>query len=229
MRKVALFLLFITSACSAETAKEIPQGTWQYRISMNGHHVGTATVTTVYKEGNWISSMNMETGAGFIGNNSWQETVEDASFRPLSITSRSEIIRGKEIDTSESNTLFHDGSASLRSGEYSSTVALPDSIRLDGVYLLNELIQAGFTEGTRVNTLIYEPSIDPAEPVTVKIHVVDIKKITVNGRKYRTAVVHETVGTAKAIESYIDIATGVTLLVEMSMLNNHLKMELIDK
>jgi hypothetical protein len=228
VKRIAIILMVVTAAFTAcrQGLKTIPTGTWKYRLIVNGADIGSAVATNNIKDGNYVSTMDMEMDAGYIKNRTRQIVTETLDFKPVKL----EVYNTTEQDgqKNEMTTVakFNGLKVDLNTAATESTITIGKPFILEGNYFMKELIACKFKEGTLLKNYVYEPSVDIEEPVLVMVKVFGLENVSINGGKKKLIHLGYSIENLKNIDTYMD-EDGVTQKTTIVMLNN--KLELILK
>lgn len=219
-----LFAVLLTAAPSCRKgATRIPTGTWNYRLLVNGAPLGSAVVSNTVSDGRYVSTTDMQMDAGYVKNSTRVTVIETLEFKPVRLESCNRTVQNGQESEMKTVASFSGGRVDLDTGESKSVVNIKKPFVLEGNYFMNELIKAGFRQGTVIQHLIYEPSVDIEEPVLVLLKVIGREDVRVNDKKMNLIHLGFSMENMKNIDSYID-DNGVTQKTIITMLNNRLEL-----
>lgn len=146
---IIIFLFILITSCSGKTPTAIPQGTWEYRLLMNGVEIGTASVANTQKHNLFISTVQMDMILGKIKNSTRQVITETAEFKPVKLEIFNTVING--TDRQEINTVaeIKGDKIILTAGETSSEIKIGKPFILDGNFFMNHFIQKNSKRGPK--------------------------------------------------------------------------------
>ncbi|HOK00864.1 MAG TPA: hypothetical protein PLN03_00075 [Spirochaetota bacterium] len=215
-----LSLIVVIASCKS-TPAEIPLGTWNYDLIVNGVKAGKASVTSEKNNNTYITTSEMSLKVGPIENKSIQVVKESADFKPVSLDVTNTIYdssTNKKQEIKKSAT-FNGQKVTLTTGEYKSEFTIDKPFVLEGNFFFSELIKNKFKEGTVVKAYIYEPTVEIEEPILVIVEVQGYKDVDINGKVKKLLLLKQKVEKLKSLDVYIN-NEGVTEKVVIKMLNN---------
>ncbi|HOT44426.1 MAG TPA: hypothetical protein PLM53_02415 [Spirochaetota bacterium] len=227
MKKMLVFtaILLVSAGACRKGAGEIPSGTWNYRLMVNGAPIGRAVVTNRIVNNTWVSTTDMEMDAGYIKNTSRQVITETLDFKPVKMETHNRTIQNGQVSEVKTIATFTGNTVALETGEGKSTITVTKPFILEGNYFMNELIRNEFKPGTIIRNHIYEPSVDTEEPVLVLVKVLGREDVSINGKTKNLIHLGFSIENLKNIDSYID-NDGITQKTVITMLNNRLELVL---
>jgi hypothetical protein len=222
---VLTIILFVSAGACRKGAEEIPSGTWNYRLLVNGAPIGRAVVTNKIVNNNWVSTTNMEMDAGYVKNTSRQIITETLEFKPVKMETYNRTIQNGQVSEVRTIATFNGSKVELETGEGKSTITISKPFILEGNYFMKELIRNEFKAGTIIRNHVYEPSVDTEEPVLVLVKVLGREDVSINGKTRNLIHLGFSIENLKNIDSYID-NDGITRKTVITMLNNRLELVL---
>ncbi len=217
-RLYVLLIPIVFLCCGITVPEKIPTGTWKYQLKVNGTEVGNAIMTNTLEDGEYTYTTTLSMGNPVMSHTSTETIVETTDFTPVRLE-KEETTRqkGREIKTSLVAT-FQDKTVTLKEDGHTTTIKLNEDFVLDGNYLTHALIQKNYTQGTVVETRIYEPTIELGKTIPVKAEVTGIENITGGAKRIKTLHLRQSIGKVQSIDVYID-STGVAAKVIIQMMN----------
>ncbi|HOM87163.1 MAG TPA: hypothetical protein PLH80_06495 [Spirochaetota bacterium] len=226
MKKLSIIIVavvFSICGCDTDSPSEIPVGTWEYDLLVNGVQLGSATISNKVEDNHYVYSFDLTMGNGQTQSN--DVIVETLDCKPVKLEKhtyinapaqqRLDIIaecNGKQITLTENNN--------------KTVIVLDKDYILDGNYFLYQLIKNKFKEGRTIRHNVYDPSIEREDAIPVTITLVGKETIAINSIPYRAWRVDQSIGKIKNIIVYLD-DKGVVLKTSISMLN--MKLDVIRK
>ena len=217
-------LMISSAACKNKYPTAIATGTWHYTLLMNGVKIGTAVTSTQKKENQIRSEVEMTMELGAVKNRTRQIITETTDFRPLKLEIYNDIINGDKVQKVATIAEVKGKEIHLSTGGHSAKVKITKDFVFDGTYFMSRLIAAGFKEGTRVSSYLYEPTFEVEEPILVSVTMAGRERVTINGKSRNLIHLVQVIENFKNIDIYID-DNGVAQKAVILMLNN--KIELI--
>jgi hypothetical protein len=226
-KKTVLFLAIMIIAAGAchKVLGKIPTGTWKYRLIVNGARIGTAVVTNAVSGNRYVSTMDMNMDAGYIKNSTRQVITETLDFKPVKLEVYNRTIQNGQETELKTVAAFTGTRVDLDTGDAKSTFTIEKPFILEGNYFMNELIKCKFKKDTILSSRVYEPSVDPEEPVLVMVKVIGREEVQVNGKTMDLIHLGYSIENLKNIDTYID-DNGITQKTVITMLNNRLELVL---
>ena len=217
-----LLALLATAGCF-NAPGGIPSGTWNYALLINGNRVGRAVIASRIEGDNYVTSTELTMKAGSITNVSKQIITETKEFVPVKLESYNRIVTGERTQDINTIAVFKGRKVEIVSGEEKSTVEIGRDFRLEGHYILSQLIQGKFRKGMDVESWIYEPSIDPEAPVLIKARVAGRENVSIGGKDHAAIRVIEYIAKFKSFDMFLD-ESGALLKADLTMLNMNIQL-----
>lgn len=214
--------MFLAAGCF-NAPGEIPSGTWNYALLINGNRVGRAVISSRVEGVNHVTTTELTMKAGSITNVSKQIVTETKEFFPVKLESYNRIVTGERTQDINTVATFNGRKVELVSSGEKSVVEIDRDFRLEGHYLLSRLIQGKFEKGMMVESWIYEPSIDPEAPVLMKARVAGRETVSINGKDHAAIRVVEYIAKFKSFDMFLD-ESGALLKADLTMLNMNIQL-----
>lgn len=212
--------IIIAISCSSKPT-QIPEGTWNYDLLVNGVKAGRAVVSNSSSGGNYITKSEMYLNVGSIENKSLQIVTETRDFKPVKLEVLNTVTDKSGNSTQEINktALFKGNEVSLKSGDYESKFILKGPFILDGNYFFSELIKNRFEPGIMIKAYMYEPSVEIDTPILVLVETKGMETVMVGNKPMKLFHIKQRVEKLKSMDIYIN-DKGVTEKIVIKMLNN---------
>jgi hypothetical protein len=198
--------------------EKIPTGSWNYKLYVNRSEAGKARMSNELVNNHYITTSELTMKTGMVVNTSKQTITETKDFKPVRLETRNQIIHGKNIQSIDTVAEFKGREIKLLVNGEKSVVKIDRDFLLEGNYFLAKLIEGKFKKGMEIESFIYEPSIEHDEPILLKVKVIGIETIEINGVKHRAIHITQSIESTKSIDTYLD-ENGVTLKASIEMLN----------
>ncbi len=230
--KFRIFLpaLLIIAAMSCSSApSQIPEGTWNYDLLINGVRAGSAVISNTISGDNYISKSEMYLNMGSIQNKSVQIVTETKNFKPV----RLEVLNTVTDTAGNSNqeisktAVFDGGKVSLKNGDYESKFTIQGPFVLDGNYFFSELIKSKFKTGVTIKANMYEPSVEIDTPILVIVETKGFETVRVRNKTVKLMHIKQRVEKLKSMDMYLN-EKGITEKVVIKMLNNIFELERVE-
>ncbi|HPA72193.1 MAG TPA: hypothetical protein PKY31_07990 [Spirochaetota bacterium] len=202
---------------------KLPSGTWNYALLINGNRVGTAVISFRAEGDALVSTTELTMKAGAVTNVSKQIVTETKDFRPVKLESYNRIVTGSGTQEINTVAVFNGRKVELVTGSEKTTFEIDRDFRLEGNFMLSQLIMGKFKKGMIVESWIYEPSIDPETPVLMKARVEGRENVLIGGRELAAVRVIEYIARVKSFDMFID-EKGVLLKADLTMLNTNIQL-----
>jgi len=216
---ILLTALFIVSCRSVPGA--IPMGTWSYTLFMNGAPIGKALMTSRKAGDTYITVMEMKINAGYVQNMTRQVAVETLDLRPVSLEITTSIKTGTIDQETKTSAVFNGRKVTLKNGDSTASFTMEKPFVIDGNYHIAELIKRKFSAGTEIHSNLYDPTLEPEEPVAITVRVAGRNTMEVNGIERDLIHVQYSIENMKNIDYFLD-ENGVMVRGVIKMLNNRI-------
>ena len=84
-----------------------------------------------------------------------------------------------------------------------TAVTIDRDFRLEGNYILSELIRGKFKKGMKIEYYIYDPSIELESPILIKVTVRGYKNVKVGDKTMRLIHISESLENIKSIDFFL--------------------------
>lgn len=224
-----LFIVIITVSCSSKPS-QIPEGTWNYDLLVNGVKAGRAVFSNTSSGDNYIIKSEMYLNMGSIENKSIQIVTETKKFKPVKLEIYNTVTDKSGNSTQEINktALFNGDQVILNSGEYESKFKVQGPFILDGNYFFNELMKNKFKPGIIIKSNIYEPSVEIDTPILVIVETKGYETVLIGNKPMKLLHIKQRVEKLKSMDIYIN-DKGVTEKTVIKMLNNIFELVKVDE
>lgn len=212
-----LLLETILCACT-KTPSAIPTGEWNYVLFVNKSRVGTAKISNTRDDGKYITTTEMTMKVGDITHVAKQIITETIDFVPIKYETYNKIIKGNLVQNINTIAEIFGKKITLTTDSSTQKIEIEKDFKLEGNYFLAQFIAGGFKNGMKVEAYIYEPAMDPEEPVLLKAMVAGRETITIGEKKYSAIRIIEYIEKFKSFDMFLD-EQGVLLKAEITMLN----------
>ena len=227
MRKLVLLFIILLVSCS-RIPFELPMGKFSYKLIMNGTKLGTAVTSTIIHEGAYITNTVMTLEIGDVKNITNQTIKETLDFKPIRFESIHSVIVDDNVQEISWIANFDGNKIMLQMGDTLIEFEPDEPFRLEGGFILNELITQRFRKNSVVSTKIYDPTLEPEDLIPVQVKFVGMKNIEINNRTHRVFHLVQAIENFKNIDIYLD-SRGVVKKSVMIMLNNRIELILDPK
>ncbi|MCX8124343.1 MAG: hypothetical protein N3F66_09285 [Spirochaetes bacterium] len=219
-----IFVIIITiilnvCACSAQAPKEIPVGTWQYNLLINGVEMGVATISNSIQDNLYIYRFDLSMGNGIT--QSQDTIIETLDCKPVKLEKHTYIKQGQTQQKLDIVALCNGNTVTLIENNSKTIITLDDEYVLDGNYFLYMLIKNKFKKGLKITQNIYDPSLERENTIPVTITLAGTETISVNSQIKKAWKIEQSIGKIKNIIVYLD-ENGVVLKSSIKMLNMQL-------
>lgn len=217
---ISALAIIITASCSS-TPVQIPEGTWNYDLLVNGVKAGRAVFSNTSSGDNFILKSEMYLNMGTIENKSVQIITETKQFKPVKLEVYNTVTDTSGTGTQEINktAVFNGGEVTLKTGDYESKFKLKEPFVLDGNFFFNELLKNKFKTGIIIKGYIYEPSVEIDTPILVLVETKGIETVQVGNKSLKLLHIKQRVEKLKSMDMYLN-ENGVTEKIVIKMLNN---------
>ncbi len=226
---LSILIITISVSCSSNPT-QIPEGTWNYDLLVNGVRAGKAVFSNTSSGNNYILKSEMSLTIGTIENKSVQIVTETKDFKPVKLEVFNTVNDKSGGTTEEINktALFNGNEVTLSTGDYQSRFKIKGTFVLDGNYFFSELIKNKFKKGVIIKSNIYEPSVEIDTPILVLVEAQGTENIQVGDKTMKLLHVKQRIEKLKSIDMYLN-KEGVTEIIILKMLNNVFEMVRVDK
>lgn len=231
MRLKVLLLVSIMAAsmsCSSRP-NQIPEGTWNYDLLVNGVKAGSAVFSNTLSGGSYTLKSEMYLKMGTIENKSVQIITETVDFKPLSLE-----VLNTVTDTSGSGSqkisktaVFKGDEVTLKTDDYESKFKIKDPFVLDGNFFFSELLKNRFKPGIIIKGYIYEPAVEIDAPILVIVEALGTDEVNVGEKTMKLIHIKQRVEKLKSMDMYLN-ESGVTEKVVIKMLNNVFELDRVE-
>jgi len=225
-----IFISIIIAAisCSSKPA-QIPEGTWNYDLLVNGVKAGRAVSSNTMTGDNYVIKSEMYLNMGSIENRSIQIVTETKDFKPVKLEVLNSVTDTSGIANQDINKIvtFKGSEVTLKTGDYESRFTIKDPFVLDGNYFFSELLKNNFKEGVIIKSHIYEPSVEIDTPILVIVEVKGMESILVGKKTMKLLHIKQRVEKFKSMDIYLN-ENGVTEKIVIKMLNNVFELVRVD-
>lgn len=217
---LSVFIIIIAVSCSSKPT-QIPEGTWNYNLLVNGVKAGRAVFSNTSTGEHYIVKSEMYLNMGSIENKSIQIVTETKDFKPVKLEVMNTVTDTAGNSTQEINktATFNGDEVTLKTGDYESKFKLQGPFVLDGNFFFSELMKNKFKTGVLIKTNIYEPSVEIDTPILVIVETKGIDTVQVGSRSMKLLHIKQRVEKLKSMDMYLN-EDGVTEKVVIKMLNN---------
>ena len=203
----------------------IASGTWNYRLLVNGLEIGSASVSNTIKNNYYVNETKMEMSVAQVKNTTHQIITETKNFKPVKYEVYNTIINEKERHKIDTVAEFTGNTVKLTRDGETITQKISTPFILDGNYFMNEMIKQKFKQGLKISARIYDPALEPSEPVNVCIKVLGKETITINNNEVSCIHINQIIENLKSIDIYLN-NRGITQKAVISMLNNKFELQI---
>jgi len=222
MRKIILLFIVLLASCS-KIPSGLPMGEYSYQLIMNGSKLGTAVTSTGIFENTYVTNTVMTLEIGDVKNITNQTIRESLNFEPISFESIHSVIVNDNVQEISWLANFDSNKISLKMGDTSIEFESDEPFRLDGNFMLNELITQRFRKNSAVSTKIYDPTLEPEDLIPVQVKFVGTKNVLINNRVQRVFHLVQSIENFMNIDIYLD-SKGIVLQSVIIMLNNRIEL-----
>ncbi len=217
---LSLFIIIAAVSCSSRPV-QIPLGTWNYDLLVNGVKAGRAVSSNTIVGDNYVIKSEMYLNMGSIENKSIQTVTETKDFKPVKLEVINTVTDTSGVSNQEINktATFKGNEISLKAGDYESKFTIKDPFVLDGNYFFSELLKNNFKEGVIIKSHIYEPSVEIDTPILVIVEVKGMDTVQVGKKSMKLLHIKQRVEKFKSMDIYLN-ENGVTEKIVIKMLNN---------
>jgi len=215
-------------SCTSKPA-QIPEGTWNYDLLVNGVKAGRAVFSNTSSGNNYVLKSEMYLNIGSIENKSIQIVTETKDFKPVKLEVLNTVTDTAGNSTQEINKIatFNGDEVNLKTGDYESKFKIQGPFVLDGNYFFSELLKNKFKTGVIIKANIYEPSVEIDTPILVLVETKGVETVQVGNRSMKLLHVKQRVEKLKSMEMYLN-DKGVTEKMVIKMLNNVFELERVE-
>jgi len=216
----SVIIIITTISCSSSPA-QIPEGTWNYDLLVNGVKAGRAIFSNTSSGDNYIVKSEMYLQMGSIENKSIQIVTETKTFKPVKLEVFNTVTDTSGNGTQDINktAVFKGSEVILKTGDYESKFKLKEPYILDGNFFFNELLKNKFKTGLIIKAYIYEPAVEIDTPILVIVETKGIESIKIRNKSMDLIHIKQRVEKLKSMDMYLN-SDGVTEKVVIKMLNN---------
>lgn len=217
---LSISIIIIAVSCTSKP-NQIPEGTWNYNLLVNGVKAGRAVFSNTSSGEHYIIKSEMYLNMGSIENKSIQIVTETKDFKPVKLEVMNTVTDTAGNSTQEINktATFNGDEVTLKTGDYESKYKLQGPFVLDGNFFFSELMKNKFKTGVIIKTNIYEPSVEIDTPILVLVETKGIDTVQVGSRSMKLFHIRQRVEKLKSMDMYLN-EDGVTEKVVIKMLNN---------
>jgi hypothetical protein len=221
LRSFLSILIIVTAVSCSSGPAQIPEGTWNYDLLVNGVRAGRAVVSNRSSGDNFIIKSEMYLNIGTIENKSVQIVTETKNFKPVKLEVFNTVTDTSGNSTQEINktVLFNGEDVTLKTGDYESRFKIKDPFVLDGNYFFNELLKSKFKTGVMIKANIYEPSVEIDTPILVIVEAKGMETVQVRNKPMKLFHIKQRVEKLKSMDIYMN-DKGITEKIVLKMLNN---------
>ncbi|PKL15062.1 MAG: hypothetical protein CVV49_22045 [Spirochaetae bacterium HGW-Spirochaetae-5] len=220
-RSVLLIFLIITSISCSSKPDQIPQGTWNYDLLVNGVKAGRAVSSNTLEGDNYVIRSEMYLNMGSIENKSVQTVIETKDFKPVKLEVLNTVTDTTGVSSQDINktATFNGKEVTLIAGDYKSRFTINDPFVLDGNYFFSELLKNNFEEGVIIKSHIYEPSVEIDTPILVIVEVKGMETVQIGNKSMKLLHIKQRIEKLKSMDIYMN-EKGITEKIVIKMLNN---------
>lgn len=214
-------LIIISAISCTSTPTQIPEGTWNYDLLINGVKAGSAILSNTRSGDNYISKSEMYLNMGSIQNKSIQIVTETKNFKPVKLEVLNTVTdtSGNSAQEINKTAVFDGENVSLKNGDYESKFKIQGPFVLDGNYFFSELLKNKFKTGLIVKANMYEPSVEIDTPILVLVETKGIETVQVGNKSMKLLHIKQRVEKLKSMDIYVN-EKGITEKFVVKMLNN---------
>ncbi len=223
-RAIIITLILSVCACSPQAPIQIPVGTWEYDLLVNGVEMGTATISNSITDNHYIYRFDLIMGNGTT--QSQDTIIETLECKPVRLEKHTYIKQAGTEQKLDITAECNGKTITLKENNTKSTITLDQEYVLDGNYFLYMLIKNNFKKGVQIEHNVYDPSIERESTIPVTITLIGTETISVNSVLHKAWKIEQSIGKIKNIIVYLD-ENGVVLKSSIKMLN--LKLDIIRK
>ncbi len=220
-RSFILILIIITAVSCSSKPAQIPEGTWNYDLLVNGVKAGRAVFSNTASGDNYIIKSEMHLNMGTIQNKSVQIVTETKDFKPVKLEVFNTVTDTAGVGTQEidKTALFKGNEVTLKTGEYETKFKLKEPFVLDGNFFFSELMKNKFKSGVIIKGYIYEPSVEIDTPILVIVETKGMEEVMVGNKSMKLLHIKQRVEKLKSMDMYLN-DNGITEKTVIKMLNN---------
>lgn len=221
LRSLIFICIIIAAASCSSKPAQIPEGTWNYDLLVNGVKAGRAVSSNTLIDGNYVVKSEMYLNMGSIENRSVQTVTETKDFKPVKLEVLNTVTDTSGVANQDINktATFKGNEITLKAGDYESRFTIKEPFVLDGNYFFSELLKNNFKDGTVIKTHIYEPSVEIDTPILVIVEVKGMATVEVGKKSMKLLHIRQRVEKFKSMDIYMN-EQGVTEKIVIKMLNN---------
>ncbi len=214
-------LLIITGVSCSSKPAQIPEGTWNYDLLVNGIKAGRAVFSNTSSGDNFVIKSEMYLNMGTIQNKSVQIVTETKDFKPVKLEVYNTVTDTAGVGTQEidKTAVFKGNEVTLKTGEYETKFNLKEPFVLDGNYFFSELMKNKFKPGVIIKGYIYEPSVEIDTPILVIVETKGMEEVMVGNKSMKLLHIKQRVEKLKSMDMYLN-DQGITEKTVIKMLNN---------
>lgn len=217
---IFIFFIAVSISCSSKP-DQIPQGTWNYDLLVNGVKAGRAVSSNTLIGDNYVIKSEMYLNVGTIQNKSIQTVTETKEFKPVKLEVINTVTDTAGVSNQDINktATFNGKEVTLIAGDYKSKFTINDPFVLDGNYFFSELLKNNFKEGVIIKSHIYEPSVEIDSPILVIVEVKGMETVQVGKKSMKLLHIRQRIEKFKSMDIYLN-ENGITEKIVIKMLNN---------
>jgi len=229
-RPLFSILIIISAISCSSRPTQIPEGTWNYDLLVNGVKSGNAVFSNTSSGNNFIIKSEMYLNIGSIENKSIQIVTETKDFKPVKLEVFNTVIDKTANNTQEINktAVFKNNDVTLKSGDYETKFTIKEPFVLDGNYFFSELMKNKFKTGIIIKAYIYEPSVEIDTPILVLVESKGIEEVQIGNKSMKLLHIKQRIEKLKSMDIYLN-ENGVTEIMVIKMLNNIFEMVRVDE
>ncbi len=222
-----ILILLLHSSCMA-VPKDVPTGTWKYRLLTNGVESGTAEISSMKKGNHYITETVMKISMGDISSTTRNIITETIDFRPVKLETYNTVNNAGRKTNINTVAVFNGKTVNLDIDGRTATVSFERPFIIDGNYLQTKLIKQGFKKGAEVSAMMYEPTMELESLINIRAGVMGKNTVMINNKKEKLFHVIVAIENQKTVDLFID-SDGIARKSVVVMLNNRIELEIIDK